>query len=170
MTVPVAVFDCMVYLQAAARPEGPARACLAMVQQGRVILCISPAVRAEVENVLNRPKVRQKFPSLTPEAVAAFLLDIDALVRIAGEVPKVVTFPRDPKDEPYLNLAVAAGATRLVTWDNDLLDLMADNPDGTDFRGRFPGLAILTPVAFLREQNQPPSPSAGSGETGPTAS
>jgi putative PIN family toxin of toxin-antitoxin system len=157
MTVPVAVFDCMVYLQAAARPDGPARACLGLAQQGRVCLCISPAIRSEVDDVLSRPKVRQKFPSLTPAVVAAFLRDVDALARSAGEVPKVVTFPRDPKDEPYLNLAVAAGATRLITWDNDLLDLMADNPEGTDFRGRFPDLLIFTPVAFLRELG-PPSP------------
>jgi putative PIN family toxin of toxin-antitoxin system len=169
MTVPVAVFDCMVYLQAATRPEGPARACLGMVQEGRVVLSISPAIRAEVEDVLSRPKVRQKFPSLTPEAVAVFLGDIDALATSAAEVPRVVTLPRDPKDEPYLNLAVAAGAKRLVTWDKDLLDLMADHPAGTDFRNRFPGLVILTPVAFLRELAQAPAPSPGGDESGEKA-
>jgi putative PIN family toxin of toxin-antitoxin system len=169
MTVPVAVFDCMVYLQAAARPEGPARACLGMAQQGRAIVCISPAVRAEVEDVLSRPKVRRKFPSLTPEAVAAFLHDIDALARSVGEIPSMITFPRDPKDEPYLNLAVAVGATRLVTWDNDLLDLMGENTEGSEFRGRFPGLVILTPVAFLREQAQTPAPPPGGNPSGSPA-
>jgi len=143
MTVPIAVFDCMVYLQAAARQDGPARACLALAQQGRVTICISPAIRAEVQDVLSRPKVRLKFPSLTPESTAQFLHDIDGLTTTLAEVPGVVSFPRDPKDEPYLNLAVAAGATRLVTWDNDLLDLMADNPEGRAFRTRFPQLVIL---------------------------
>jgi putative PIN family toxin of toxin-antitoxin system len=163
MTVPVAVFDCMVYLQAATRPEGPARACLGMAQLGRIVLCISPAIRSEVADVLSRPKVRRKFPSLTSEAVAVFLGDIDALARCAAEVPRVVTLPRDPKDEPYLNLAVAAGAKHLVTWDNDLLDLMADNPQGADFRKRFPDLVILTPVALLRELDQAPAPPPGGG-------
>jgi len=167
MTVPVAVFDCMVYLQAAARPVGPARACLEMAQEGRVVLSISSPVR--VEDVLSRPRIRRKFPSLTPEAVAVFLGDIDALASCVAEVPKVVTLPRDPKDEPYLNLAVAAGAKYIVSWDNDLLDLMAENPLGTEFRGRFPGLVIVTPVAFLREMAQGPAPSPGDGDSGETA-
>jgi predicted nucleic acid-binding protein len=43
------------------------------------------------------------------------------------------------------------GAKYLLTWDKDLLFLMEENPDGAEFRERFPGLIILTPVAFLRE-------------------
>jgi putative PIN family toxin of toxin-antitoxin system len=158
VTIPVVVFDCMVYLQAAARRDGPARACLELAQQGRIELCVSPAIRAEVVDVLSRPKVRRKFPLLTPEAVANFLGDIDGLARSVAEVPTVVTLPRDPKDEPYLNLAVAVGAHRLVSWDNDLLDLMADNPSGIAFRERLPGLVILTPVALLRELTSAPPP------------
>jgi len=122
-----------------------------MVQRGRVVLSISSAIRAEVEDVLSRPKIVQKFPSLTPEAVAVFLKDIDALTRAVADVPTVVLLPRDPKDEPYLNLAVIAAANYLVTWDKDLLDLMADNAEGNEFRKRVPGLLVLTPVVFLRE-------------------
>lgn len=168
MTLPRAVFDCMVYLQAAARPDGPARACLGLVQTGRAALAISPAIRAEVEDVLSRPKIRQKFKSLTPEAVAVFLDDLDRLATMIEQVESVTTLPRDPKDEPYLNLALAVGAKHLVTWDNDLLDLMGENPDGADFRKSFPALVVLTPVAFLRELAQateaPPADKA-SGET-----
>lgn len=42
---------------------------------------------------------------------------------------------------------MAANATFLVSRDKDLLDLMND----PDFRGRFPDLSILDPVAFLQE-------------------
>jgi putative PIN family toxin of toxin-antitoxin system len=151
MNVPLAVFDCMVYLQAAARPDGPARACLGLVQSGRVAVAMSPAVRAEVEDVLGRPKVRQKFKSLTSEAIAVFLSDLDRLTTTTEVARSITVLPRDPKDEPYLNLALTVGAKYLVTWDNDLLSLMGENPDGTEFRDRFPALVILTPVAFLRE-------------------
>ena len=51
-----------------------------------------------------------------------------------------------PKDEPYLDLAVAAGARYLVSRDRDLLDLMND----AQFRQRFPELIVLDPPAFLR--------------------
>jgi predicted nucleic acid-binding protein len=61
----------------------------------------------------------------------------------------VFSCPRDPDDEPYVNLAVAAGARYLVTRDKDLLDLMED----ADFRRRFATLAILDPAAFLLERS-----------------
>jgi predicted nucleic acid-binding protein len=53
---------------------------------------------------------------------------------------------RDPKDERYLNLAIAVGARYLVSRDTDLLDLMKDQP----FRNQFPHLNILDPTAFLQ--------------------
>ena len=73
----------------------------------------------------------------------------------------VPDFPRDPKDEPYINLALAANADYLVTRDNDLLDLMNDS----DFRQQFPGLTILDPVAFLRVLSPPPVTDAPPGGT-----
>jgi putative PIN family toxin of toxin-antitoxin system len=150
MTPPVTVFDCMVYLQAAGRPEGPARACLDLAREGRILLTISPAVRAEVEDVLNRPRLRAKFTALTPEAVVVFLHDIDCLARNVEQIARALALPRDPKDEPYLNLALSVGASYLITWDKDLLDLMnQDLPEGREYRQRFPQLTILTPVAFL---------------------
>lgn len=154
MTPPLAVFDCMVYLQAAARPDGPGRACLGLVQAGGITLAISPAIRAEVEDVLSRPKVRGKFKSLTPEAVALFLDDLNRLATMTEQVETVIAFPRDPKDEPYLNLALVVGARYLVTWDKDLLGLMGEGPEARDFRSRFPRLVILTPAALLREVRQ----------------
>jgi predicted nucleic acid-binding protein len=57
---------------------------------------------------------------------------------------------RDPKDEPYLNLALATGANHLVTRDKDLLDLMHDET----FRAQHPGLQIIDPPALLRDLAQ----------------
>lgn len=67
------------------------------------------------------------------------------------DVPEVALLARDPKDEPYINLALAAGAAFLVSRDNDLLDLMTD----PEFRGRFPGLQIVDPATLLRELGPP---------------
>jgi putative PIN family toxin of toxin-antitoxin system len=143
--------DCMVYLQAAARAQGPARACLEMVQAQRVRLFVSPTIMAELADVLTRPKVRRKFPNLTTEAVAAFLQDVERLATMIASVPEIAAIPRDSKDEPYLNLALASGAAYLVTRDKDLLELMDDTrPVGKHFRAAFPQLTILGPVDFLR--------------------
>ncbi len=169
MSPPAVVFDCVVYLQAAARAEGPARACLALAQGGHIRLCLSPPARAEVEDVLNRPALRRKFPALTDEAVARFLEDLDRLAQLVEEVPHVLALPRDPKDEPYLNLALAVQAEYLVTWDNDLLTLMADDSaEGTALRQRLPRLVILTPPAFLQAMRQQPRPAGEAGSAGET--
>lgn len=66
--------------------------------------------------------------------------------------PRRFTYPRDPKVELYINLALAAGATYLVSRDNDLLDLMRwDTEEGRAFQKRFRFLKIVDPVAFLNE-------------------
>jgi len=142
----------MVFLQAAARADGPARRCLGLAQSGRFQLAISSAILAEVAEVLGRPKVRRQFKSLTPEAVGVFLDDIMRLATKTETITAAIELPRDPKDEPYLNLALTAGAKYLVTWDKDLLDLMDETTaEGKGFREQVPGLTILTPVAFLCE-------------------
>jgi|SRR5947209_8941323 len=148
---PGAVFDCMAFLQATASPSGPAAACLRLVEAGAVTLFVSEPVLREVGDVLTRPRVRQKNPRLTDEAVQALLERLSQKAVFVGQVPEQFSCARDPKDEPYVDLAVAAGAAYLVSRDKDLLDLMDEaSSEGVAFRQRFPGLTILDPVAFLR--------------------
>ena len=63
----------MVFLQGAARPDGPAAACLDLAQNGRVMLYLSTRLLSEIRAVLTRPKIRRKYPVLTPEYVNLFL-------------------------------------------------------------------------------------------------
>jgi putative PIN family toxin of toxin-antitoxin system len=141
-----AVFDCMVYLQAAARSTGPAAACLQAAHEDRLDLVISPEVIAEIRDVLTRPKTLKKFPALTADAVEVFVQNVCGKAVMFPTVPATFTLERDPKDEPYINLAIASGAAYLATWDKDLLDLMGDE----NFRREFPLLTILEPPALLR--------------------
>ena len=53
-----AVFDCMVFLQGAARRESPAGACLLLVELEAVELYLSKEIIAEVRDVLTRPRVK----------------------------------------------------------------------------------------------------------------
>jgi hypothetical protein len=41
---PRAVFDCMVFLQGAGRPAGPAAACLQLLDEEKVVLCVSAEI------------------------------------------------------------------------------------------------------------------------------
>lgn len=144
---PRVVFDCMVFLQGAGRPAGPAWACFRLVDDGQVELFLSAEIVTEIRDVLSRPKTLRKFPSLTPEWIETFLWAVEGKAFTITDAPKVETVDRDPKDEPYLNLAIAAKAKYLVSRDRDLLDLMAD----ATFRQRHPDLHILDPVDFLGE-------------------
>ncbi len=152
-----AVFDCMIYLQAVANESSPAFACFRLVDDGQVLLCVSAETLAEVRDVLTRPALQAKFPRLTPDRVEAFLQNVEAKAIRITEIAKAFSHPRDPDDEAYLNLAIAAGAKHLVSRDKDLLDLRND----PDFRNRFPGLTVLDPVAFLQELSRTRRPDQG---------
>ena len=113
---------------------------------------MSREILAEVRDVLARPRVRQQFSTLTDQLVDRFLVAIEAQAMIVSEVPPVFYFDRDPKDEPYLNLAIAASANYLVSRDKDILDLAdPSTPDGKRLRLQAPELQIVEPRAFLEE-------------------
>jgi predicted nucleic acid-binding protein len=73
----------------------------------------------------------------------------------SSEVPRAFAFARDPKDEPYINLAIAAAARYLVSRDADILDLAKPNDlDGARLRNDALELRILDPVSFLAEMRR----------------
>jgi putative PIN family toxin of toxin-antitoxin system len=150
VTAPVAVFDCMILLQAAANPAGAAGACFAAAEAGSAVLVVSPATRAEFDDVLSRRITRRRFKVLTDSKVDKFVARLTAVARLVGDVPDVIALARDPKDSKYLNLAVAANAAYVVSRDNDLLDLMTSpDPEPAAFRAAHPALRIVTPPDFL---------------------
>jgi putative PIN family toxin of toxin-antitoxin system len=143
----------MVFLQAASRPQGPAaRLFIEFIEPGHVTLYVSDAILAEVRDVLCRPQIRAKNPTITDEKVEEFLHRIGQVAHRINDVPTSCSLPRDPDDEPYLNLALATDANYLATWDKDLLDLMEDE----GFRTQYPRLSILNPVALLQSLAPPP--------------
>jgi putative PIN family toxin of toxin-antitoxin system len=148
---PRVVFDCNVLLQAAAREKGVAAKCLNLAESGLVQLVVSRAVLTEVEDVLNRPEIRAHFPDLSDEIVGAFLKRLQKLSVLVRRVPKKFSYPRDEDDEPYINLAVAAGADFIISRDRDLLDLMTGHAgECKEFRQRFRPLRVIEPEEFLK--------------------
>ncbi len=152
MPEPLVVFDCVVFLQGLIKESGPAVTCIERFEQGRISLAISPEVLSELHDVLSRSSLRQSFPLLSEEKTERLIGLLLLKGRLFRSVPKRFELPRDPDDEPYLNLAIEAGAQFLVTRDRDLLDLMSwDTEEGRNFQSRFRELKILDPVAFLKE-------------------
>lgn len=149
---PGVVFDCNIYVQMLLNLKSTAFRCFELVVRGEVELFVSKEVLAEVAEVLSRPRFKTLVPDLTEEKIEAFLLEVAANAVEITNVPKEFQYERDPDDEPYINLAIAAPAKFLVSLDNDLLDLMKDESEKSrEFRRRFPMIKTITPNQLYNE-------------------
>ena len=134
------VFDTGVILQGALSDTGPAGRCLRLLDDAAVEAYINPALRSEYETVLTRDSLRMRFSALTQQRIDTALLRFDTEAKmVALPSPSSVQFPRDPKDEPSLNIAFHTQADFIVTRDNDLLDI-----------ANFRTTRLVDPVTFLR--------------------
>ena len=127
------VFDASALVGAALRADSvPERALLRAEETD--VFALSAAVAAEIAEVLGRPKFtrlltaarRARMLALVREAAVWF----DPAVRVAD--------CRDPKDDKYLELALASGTETIVSSDDDLLVL---HP--------WRGVRILRPAEYL---------------------
>lgn len=132
------VVDTNVLLSAALSPGGvPATLVDRLLATGKLVF--SDATFAELDTRIWLPKFDRYLPIerrrrlLLQTHAAAFWIDIPFEVSQR-------TFSRDPTDDAFIQAAIAAGASRLVTGDDDLLCL---HPLGT--------LHILTPRQALDE-------------------
>ena len=128
------MFDANTVVSAALNPDGPRRPIATARTRGTIAL--SEAVHREVAEVLARPNFAR---ALTDDRCRESLeLRSAAALWIApGET---VRDCRDGKDNRYLELALAAGATAIVSGDEDLLVL---NP--------WRGIQVLRLAQFLNE-------------------
>jgi putative PIN family toxin of toxin-antitoxin system len=150
------VFDTNIFLQALASRGGPAVKCLEYFERGKIIIAVSRDTLAEVEEILSRSHLRLKYPLLTDERIAQLLDRLLYRGIYLRRVSQHFTYPRDPKDEPQLNLAIEVKADYLISRDRDLLDLMNwDRAAGREFQQRFRFLKIVTPEEFLQAIEQP---------------
>jgi putative PIN family toxin of toxin-antitoxin system len=137
----------MVFVQAAISERGPAARLVGMAESHAIELFVSSAILDEVAEVLERPRFRIRSPRLTFERIDGFLDRLRHISTLIREVPKVVRLSRDPDDEVYLDLAIAANAEYIVTRDHDLLDLM--NPAKSGGVMLPASVHVVTPKQFL---------------------
>jgi putative PIN family toxin of toxin-antitoxin system len=130
-----------VLLSSALSPDGaPAVLVDRLLLHGRLVF--SKATFAELESRMWKPKFDCYLPI---ERRQRLLRDFDASALWVEVLPALAAqrFSRDTSDDAFIHAALAAGACRLVSGDDDLLCL---HPLET--------LHILTPRAALDELNQ----------------
>jgi|SRR5215211_1841950 len=130
------VVDTGVLLSRLIRPRGTIGDVLHSLRDGRFIAVYSTPMMVEVVDVLGRLNIQTKY-HIQPDDITALI----NLVRLRGElvVPKQpVTACRDPKDNKFLEAALAGNTDAVVTGDDDLLVL---NP--------FEGIDILRPSELI---------------------
>ena len=130
------VVDTNVLISAALSADGaPARLLRQLIEESRLVF--APATFAELETRLWKPK----FDSwLSIEERQEYLRIYSSIANSLGDAVAPEEWSRDRDDDMFIDLAQRAGATRLVTGDDDLLCL---DPLGD--------LRIVTPRSALDE-------------------
>jgi putative PIN family toxin of toxin-antitoxin system len=131
------VVDTNIIVRALIKPDGTVGPVLLRLRRGDYTLLYTQALLVELVDVLNRPRLRLKY-GLNDDDIKTVI----ALVILRGELvapEQPITVCRDPKDNKFLEAAVAGRADIIVSGDEDLLTL---HP--------FAGIPILQPAAFLQ--------------------
>ena len=129
------MIDANTIVSAALNPNGLPRRALA-VARAKGTIALSEAVYGEVAEVLTRPK----FARVLTDDRRREILELLSAAALWVEPTEKVQDCHDTKDDRYLELALAAGATAVVSGDEDLLVL---HP--------WRGVQVLRPAEFLNE-------------------
>ena len=131
-----AVIDTGIFVSALIRPSGTIGDVLHALRDQKFTAIYSTQMIVEIVDVLSRPKFQIKY-HIQPDDLTALI----NLIRLRGElvIPnRKITACRDPKDNKFLEAALAGEAEAIATGDDDLLVL---HP--------FEGVKILRPAEFL---------------------
>lgn len=132
------VIDTQVFLRSLINPKSRAGR-LIHEQQADYTLWTTDQMDHEIIDVLNRPRIRAKFPQITDTKVDTIRLLLEQANRVEVTSDDIEPVCRDPKDDIFLACAKKAGADYLVSEDNDLLVLK-----------QYAGVQIVTVSAFLQ--------------------
>jgi len=137
-----AVIDTGVFVSALIRRQGTTGAVLRALRDERFIAIYSTDILVEIIDVLGRDKFRGKY-NIQADDISALI----HLIRLRGELvipdqsgsaPPAGMMCRDPKDDKFLEAALASAADCIVSGDYDLIDMQS-----------FEDIPILRPAEFL---------------------
>jgi putative PIN family toxin of toxin-antitoxin system len=120
----------------------------------RLLLCWSDYVIKEVRRIPQKPTPRKL--GITDAKIEALVTRIASVAALIANVPAIYAHPVDPKDSHYVNLALASGASIIVTRDKHLLYLTEPSrSQGVEFKSQFPDLLIMQPEQLLQRLEPP---------------
>jgi putative PIN family toxin of toxin-antitoxin system len=117
--------------------RGSPNALMEQIRAGALSLISSPALLAELAEVMNRPKFQVILvrSNTDPERM---LGELRRLAEIVDPPPLPAPVSRDPSDDAMLALAVASQADMIITGDADFLTL-----------GSHAGIPIIDPAEAI---------------------
>ena len=139
-----ATLDTNIFFRALIRKGSPADHLLSLWVNGRFVLVLSQTIINEIQEVLSRPVLIQKY-RYAPEAVA-HLINLLKQRAIIVEVPFSLELCRDVNDDPFVDCAVLGRVQFLVSYDHDLLDDSKLKQSLFEF-----GVEIVEPLAFVEK-------------------
>jgi putative PIN family toxin of toxin-antitoxin system len=144
------VLDTNVILRGLLNLRSAAGTIIEAVERRSVVLLLSKPVVAEYRAVLTDPIVVDRFADLSPERVEVALRRFRYLGDYLRTVRTRFALPRDPRDEMFIELAIAGEATHIVTADEDLLALAGGRGESARrLRQRLPKVRVLDPAGFV---------------------
>lgn len=116
------VVDANIILSGIRSRNGASHLVLTGMLRGEVPFAVSPSVMVEYEDVLKRPGILGPKPWLCPAEIDALLDALCAKLTPALPFFRYRPFLRDPKDDLYIECAMAAGARIIVSHDRHFQD------------------------------------------------
>jgi len=117
--------------------RGRPHALMEQVRAGALTLISSPALLAELAEVMNRPKFQVILAGSKTDPEQT-LVELRRLAEIVDPPPLPAPVSRDPSDDEVLALATASRADLIITGDADLLTL-----------GSHAGIPIIDPAEAI---------------------
>lgn len=143
------VADANVLLSAMRSRNGASHAALRGMLNGNLAFAVSPTIILEYEDVLKRPGILGETPWIIPAQIDGVLDALCASARLVEPWFSFRPFLEDPKDDPYIDCALASGANVILSRDRHFR-----HPAVEAF-----GLRVLTPGEYLtqrRAEGEPP--------------
>jgi putative PIN family toxin of toxin-antitoxin system len=131
-----AVFDTVVFVRSLINPHSIwGRLLFELIDAYE--LSVSPPLLQEILEVVDRPRLKQKYRTTTERGLRQ-LLEIVSRADVV-ELGEIAAVSRDPKDNKVLATAKAAGVEYIVSEDEDFLTITT-----------YEGIKIVPTATFLR--------------------
>jgi putative PIN family toxin of toxin-antitoxin system len=113
---------------------------LRLAEAGKVELCMTPSMLAELAEVLSYERFQPRLTELglTTAELIAYAMKLASVFEVSGETSIVAA---DPDDDVFLHCAAVAKVAYVVSGDHHLLDL-----------GEYASASILTVRDFLARE------------------